>query len=136
MILTSCNDITYIRPFEVQYFFCRKCLSIALDNLYNILNEKSKVATKSACVISHKFSAQNTWEIRQALAETLDCNYLVQASTKRGRFDKLVPRTFLIFKENRSSYSIGGNRNFKRNLLKLCHLNILYIAKYRMLIYL
>ena len=84
MILTSCNDITYIRPFEVQYFFCRKCLSIGLDNLYTILNEKSKVATKSACVISHKFSAQNTWEIRQALAKTLDCNYFSQIDSHFG----------------------------------------------------
>ena len=38
-----------------------------------------------------------------------------QGPTEQGRFGELVRRTFLIFKGNRSSDSIRGNRNFKRN---------------------
>ena len=34
-----------------------------------------------------------------------------QATTERGRFDELVPRTFPIFIGNRSSDSIWGNGN-------------------------
>ena len=36
-----------------------------------------------------------------------------QATTERGRFDELVPRTFPIFIGNRSSDSIWGNGNWK-----------------------
>ena len=38
-----------------------------------------------------------------------------QASTERGAFDELVRRTFLILNGNRSTDSIYGNGNLKRN---------------------
>ena len=41
--------------------------------------------------------------------------WFIQGPTERGRFGELVCRTFLIFKGNRSSDSIRGNGNFKRN---------------------
>ena len=42
-----------------------------------------------------------------------DHNFAVPASTERGRFDELVPRTFPIFNGNRSSDQIWGNGNLK-----------------------
>ena len=48
-----------------------------------------------------------------------------QASTERGAFDELVRRTFLILNGNRSTDSIYGNGNLKRNFVIRLHLYLL-----------
>ena len=48
-----------------------------------------------------------------------------QATTERGTFDELVRRTFLILNGNRSTDSIYGNGNLKRNFVIRLHLYLL-----------
>ena len=54
-------------------------------------------------------------------------NEVEQASTERGRFDELVPRTFPIFNANRSSDWIWGNKNLK-GTFKIWGINIYFFS--------
>ena len=71
-----------------------------------------KLFRNAKCLIDTSIFEDFIWMVYLQWAKTI---HTLQRPTERGRFGELVRWRFLIFKGNRSSDSIRGNRNFKRN---------------------